>query len=101
MVQSADPFYAFFNGGGNVVSIKKTLTTPVINVDGLPLPSGKPSGFCGGVGAVCISSSFHSTEVKTNDAITIKLVSSGSGQLKVFATSEVEFLEGLEVYEAH
>ncbi len=99
VVQSADPFDAFFNGGGNVVSVKKTLTTPAINIDVTALPSGKPAGFSGGVGEFSISSSINSTDVKTNDAITIKIVISGTGNMKLIANPEVEFPEGFEVYD--
>ena len=99
VVQSADPFDAFFNGGGNVVSIKKTLTTPAINIDVTPLPSGKPAGFSGGVGEFSISSSINSTDVKTNDAITIKIVISGTGNMKLIGSPEIDFPEGFEVYD--
>ncbi len=99
VVQSADPFDAFFNGGGNVVSVKKALTTPAIDINVLPLPSGKPAGFSGGVGEFSITSSINSTEVKTNDAITIKLVISGTGNLKLLSNPEIEFPEGFEVYD--
>ena len=99
VVQSADHFDAVLNGGGNVVSVKKTLTTPAINIDVTALPSGKPAGFSGGVGEFSISSSINSTDVKTNDAITIKIVISGTGNMKLIANPEVEFPEGFEVYD--
>ena len=99
VVQSADPFDAFFNGGGNVVSIKKSLTTPSIDINVLPLPAGKPSGFSGGVGEFSISSSINSTDVKTNDAITIKLIISGTGNMKLISNPEIDFPEGFEVYD--
>jgi hypothetical protein len=99
VMQTDDPFEAFFNGGGNVVTVKKTLTTPTINVNVLPLPSGKPEGFSGGVGEFNISSSINSTSVKTNDAVTVKLVISGTGNLKLLADPEVKFPEDFEVYD--
>ena len=80
-VQSADPFDAFFNGGSSVIEIKKSIATPKIAINVNPLPAGKPSDFSGGVGEFTISSSINSKELKTNDAITIKLVISGTGNL--------------------
>ena len=76
-VQSADPFDAFFNGGSSVIEIKKSIATPKIAINVNPLPAGKPADFAGGVGEFTISSSINSKELKTNDAITIKLVISG------------------------
>jgi hypothetical protein len=99
VVQSDDPFEAFFNGGGNVVSVKKTLTTPTININVLPLPAGKPEGFSGGVGEFNISSSINSESVKTNDAITVKLIISGTGNLKLLHDPEIKFPEDFEVYD--
>jgi hypothetical protein len=99
VVQSDDPFEAFFNGGGNIVTIKKTLTTPAITINSIPLPSGKPEGFSGGVGEFTISSSINSLDVKTNDAVTIKLVISGTGNMKLIANPDVRFPEGFELYD--
>jgi predicted peroxiredoxin len=96
-VQTDDPF-AFF-GGGNVVSVKKTLTTPTLSINVLPLPSGKPEGFSGGVGEFNISSSINNQSVKTNDAVTVKLVISGTGNLKLLSDPEVKFPEDFEVYD--
>lgn len=97
-VRSADPFDAFFNGGSNVVEVKKTLTTPAITINVNALPSGKPADFSGGVGEFNITSSIKSKEVKTNDAITLKLVISGIGNLKLLSNPEVKFPEDFEVY---
>ena len=97
-VQSADPFDAFFNGGNNVIEIKKPITTPKIAINVNPLPAGKPTNFLGGVGEFNISSSINSKELKTNDAITIKLVISGTGNLKLISNPEIKFPDDFEVY---
>ena len=98
-VQSADPFDAFFNGGNNVIEIKKPITTPKIAINVNPLPAGKPTNFLGGVGEFNISSSINSKELKTNDAITIKLVISGTGNLKLISNPEIKFPDDVEVYD--
>lgn len=97
--QVSDPFEAFFNGGSNYIEIKKTLTTPKLTIDVKPLPEGKPVDFSGGVGEFSISSSINSTTVKTNDAITIKLVISGTGNLKLIGDPEIKFPDDFEVYD--
>jgi hypothetical protein len=98
-VQSADPFDAFFNGGSNVIEIKKPIVTPKIAINVSPLPAGKPENFSGGVGDFNISSSINSKELKTNDAITIKLVISGTGNLKLISNPEIKFPDDFEVYD--
>lgn len=98
-VQSDDPFDAFFNGGSNVIEIKKSIATPKIAINVSPLPTGKPADFSGGVGEFTVSSSINSKELKTNDAITIKLVISGTGNLKLISNPEIKFPEDFEVYD--
>ncbi len=98
-IQSDDPFEAFFNGGTNYVEVKKALTTPKIMIDVKPLPSGKPANFSGAVGDFSINSSINATELKTNDAITIKLVISGTGNMKLISTPEVDFPKDFDVYD--
>ncbi len=98
-VQSDDPFDAFFNGGSNVIEIKKSIATPKIAINVSPLPAGKPADFSGGVGEFTVSSSINSKELKTNDAITIKLVISGTGNLKLISNPEIKFPEDFEVYD--
>ena len=98
-VQSDDPFDAFFNGGSNGIELKKSIATPKIAINLSPLPAGKPADFSGGVGEFTVSSSINSKELKTNDAITIKLVISGTGNLKLISNPEIKFPEDFEVYD--
>ena len=97
-VEISDPFEAFFNGGSSYVEVKKTITTPQQTIEVKPLP-GKPADFCGGVGDFSLSSSISSTDVKTNDAVTLRLVISGTGNLKLVSVPEVKFPEEFEVYD--
>ena len=99
MVASADPFDAFFNGGSNYVNINKKLFTPKITINVKELPEGKPANFSGGVGEFTLSSSISTQELKTNDAVTIKLVISGSGNMKLINTPEVGFPQDFEIYD--
>ena len=93
-----DPFEAFFNGGGGVREVKKSLFTPKLSIDVKPLPA-KPANYSGGVGEFNLTSSINSTEVKTNDAVTLKLVISGTGNMKLIANPEVKFPEDFEIYD--
>lgn len=97
--QIDDPFEAFFNGGSNYVEVKKTIMTPRLTIDVKSLPSGKPADFSGGVGEFDITSSINATNIKTNDAITVKVVISGTGNIKLLANPEVKFPEDFEIYD--
>lgn len=98
MVASADPFDAFFNGG-NYVNISKNIVTPKLTINVKELPTGKPANFSGGVGEFTLSSSISTQELKTNDAVTIKLVISGTGNMKLLNTPEVGFPKDFEIYD--
>ena len=95
-----DPFDfdSFFNGGGGSYMVKKSLFTPKLAIDVKALPD-KPADFSGGVGDLNITSSINSTSVKTNDAVTVKLVISGTGNLKLLSNPEVKFPEDFEIYD--
>lgn len=94
---SDDPFDAFFNGGG-YVEVKKKITTPKVVINVQPLPA-KPAGFSGAVGEFKLASSINVTDVKTNDAVTIKLTLSGIGNMKLIGTPEVKFPQDFEIYD--
>lgn len=94
---SDDPFDAFFNGGG-YVEVKKKITTPKVVINVQPLPA-KPAGFSGAVGEFKLASSINATDVKTNDAVTIKLTLSGTGNMKLIGTPEVKFPQDFKIYD--
>ena len=98
-VQSYDPFEAFFNGGSSYVNVQKPIRTPKLTIDVSPLPSGRPASYYGGVGDFNISSSISSTELKEDEAVTLKLVVSGTGNMKLIKTPEVKFPADFEVYD--
>ena len=94
---SEDPFDAFFNGGG-YVEVKKKITTPKLVINVQPLPA-KPAGFSGAVGDFKLASSINATDVKTNDAVTIKLTLTGTGNMKLISTPDIKFPQDFEVYD--
>ena len=98
-VRNYDPFEAFFNGGSSYVNVQKPIQTPKLTIDVSPLPSGKPASFGGAVGDFSISSSISTTELKENEAVTLKVVISGTGNMKLIKTPEVSFPADFEVYD--
>lgn len=97
VVPSNDPF-DFFNGGSRR-DIKKNIVTPKLTINVKELPEGKPANFSGGVGVFTVSSSISTQELKTNDAVTVKLVISGAGNMKLISTPEVAFPQDFEIYD--
>lgn len=94
-----DPFEAFFNGGGGYIEVKKQIITPKLTINSQALPAGKPANFSGGVGEFNISSSISKSQLKANEAVTLKLVISGTGNFKLISTPEVKFPEDFEIYD--
>ena len=97
--RNVDPFEAFFNGTSGYVEMKKKIVTPSIVINVSPL-SNKPAGFSGAVGKFSISSSISSSAVDANDAVTLKLKVTGSGNMKLISTPEVGFPKDFETYDA-
>ena len=98
-VQNYDPFEAFFNGGSSYVNVQKPIRTPKLTIDVSPLPSGKPASYYGGVGDFSVSSTISTTELKEDEAVTLKIVISGTGNMKLIKTPEVKFPADFEVYD--
>ena len=98
-VQNYDPFEAFFNGGSSYVNVQKPIRTPKLTIDVSPLPSGKPTSYYGGVGDFSISSSVSTSELKEDEAVTLKLIISGTGNMKLIRTPEVKFPADFEIYD--
>lgn len=94
--QARSIFDDFFDSYSNV---KKILTAPGARVTVNALPAGKPASFTGAVGNFNLSSSISKTNLKANDAAIIKVVISGTGNMKLLQNPEIKFPEGFEVYD--
>lgn len=92
-----DPFEAFFNGGG-YVEVNKKIVAPKVVINVEPLPS-KPEGYSGGVGTFTMKSDISTTKLKANEAVTIKLTISGTGNMKLVSAPEVKFPHDFEIYD--
>ncbi len=94
-----DPFDAFFNGGNSFTEVKKTIFTPKLSINVKALPANKPASFSGGVGEFNLSASLDKSDVKTNEAVTLKLTISGTGNLKLISNPKIEFPSDFETYD--
>lgn len=97
-IQSNDIFDVFFNGG-RYVETKKDLVTDKIKIHVDPLPSGKTSAFSGAVGDFSISSSISTTDLKANEAVTVQIVVSGTGNMKLIRTPELKYPNDFDIYD--
>lgn len=89
-------FDDFFDSYTNV---QKTITAPATVVRVQPLPANKPANFNGTVGALSMTSTISAENVKANDAVTLKVFISGSGNMKLIQNPEIKFPDGFEVYD--
>ena len=95
---SGDIFDMFFNSS-RYVEVKKELTARSIKINVKPLPQGKTSSFYGGVGDFTISSTISATDVTANDAVTVRVILSGTGNLKLVKTPEMKFPQDFDIYD--
>ena len=101
--RSMDPFDVFFNDpffNRNIVNVKKELTSQTINLEVKSLPeNGKPNSFAGAVGNYNFKSEIDKTELSTNDAFTITLSVSGTGNVELLQMPTPVFPPDFEVYD--
>ena len=97
--RAVDPFEAFFNGGSGYVEVKKQILAPGIEIQVDPLPQ-RPANFSGGVGSFNISAQLDNNEVKANEAVKLRVIVSGVGNLKLIKQPIVEFPKDFDRYDA-
>ena len=96
--RNIDPFEAFFNGGSGYVEVKKKIQAPGIEIQVDPLPT-RPANFSGGVGKFNISAQLDKTEIKANDPVSMRVIVSGIGNLKLIKQPVVNFPKDFDKYE--
>jgi len=82
----------------NFANVKATVTSDPVIVTVNPLPSG-PADFSGAVGRFDLRSSITSTNVRENDAITLKIDVSGNGNIKLINAPKLKLPADFEVYD--
>ena len=97
--RDVDPFEAFFNGGSGYVEVKKKIKAPGLTIQVDPLPA-RPAGFSGGVGSFTISAQLNKTDIKANNPVTMRVIVSGRGNLKLIKKPEVKFPKDFDTYDA-
>ena len=96
--RNIDPFEAFFNGGSGYVEVKKKIQAPGIEIQVDPLPE-RPANFSGGVGKFNVSAQLDKTETKANDPISMRIIVSGTVNLKLIQQPVVKLPKDFDKYE--
>lgn len=98
-----DPFQDFFNDpffNQNVRNVNKTLVSDPVVLHVKPLPQkGQPTDFSGAVGDYHMETSIDKPELNTNDALTLKVIITGKGNLELLAAPKVNFPADFETYD--
>lgn len=89
-------FDDFFDSYSNV---QKTLVAPATVIKVSALPGNKPADFTGTVGSLSLTSGLSANSIKTNDAVTLKVTISGTGNMKMLQNPAIKFPDGFEVYD--
>lgn len=84
---------------GTYTNVTRTVSAPGVTIHVDALPGGKPAGFSGGVGHFSLTPSISQTELQTNDAVTIRLNITGTGNMKLLKTPAIDWPEGFEPYD--
>lgn len=96
--RNVDPFEAFFNGGSGYVEVNRDIVAPGLTIQVDPLPA-KPAGFSGGVGRFGITAQLLSKTAKAGEPLTLRVVVSGVGNLKLIKQPVVEFPKDFDKYD--
>lgn len=101
--RSNDPFDIFFNDpffNRNIVNVQKELSTSSLTIDVKNLPvESQPGSFAGAVGNYNFKSDIDKTELKTNEAFTLTLTVSGTGNIELLQMPTPSFPPDFEVYD--
>jgi len=98
--RSRDIFDSFFDDPFSRNTKRVGIQSNPVAIEVMPLPEkGRPSDFSGAVGRFSITSSVNKTEVKTNEAVTLKVIISGTGNIKIVPQPKIDFASDFEVYD--
>ena len=88
-------FDDFFN---SFRTVKTTITSKPVTVNVKDLPQAPPD-FMGGVGNFSVASVISNQDVTTNDAVTLKVTISGSGNIRLVNTPVLQLPSDFEIYD--
>lgn len=90
-------FDEFFDSGYRTV--RKRIATPAATVHVRPVPPGAPASYGGGVGTFSIDAKLSRDRLKANDAASLTVTVSGTGNVSLLGAPQVNFHPDTEVYD--
>lgn len=101
--RSNDPFESFFNDpffNRNMKNVQTTLISKPITINVKSLPQvGKPESFTGAVGNFNFKSELDKNTLNANDALTLNITISGSGNIELVDLPKFVFPTDFEAYD--
>ena len=96
-----DPFDSFFNDPffSRLQTVEQEFKSNPLTITVDPLPGITPPDFSGAVGSYALNASVDKKEVKTGDPITLRLVVSGTGNVKLLSLPKPVLPADVEAYE--
>lgn len=79
--------------------VSKEIVSAPAKITVKPLPSGKPASFAGAVGSYTMKTKISSDHIKANEAVTITVTLTGTGNIKVTKNPEVVFPNDFDIYD--
>ena len=79
--------------------VRKTVMAPAVTLQVDALPTPKPANFSGAVGKFSIASSLTPQQLKANDATTLRLTVTGTGNMKLMKAPTVPWPKDFESYD--
>lgn len=98
-VHGVDPFEEFFNPGSSYTEVKRSIKAPKVVINVKPLPE-KPTDFSGGVGRFTVSATLSKQSLKAGEPLTMRIVVSGNGNMKLLKQPQPGFPKDFDVYDA-
>jgi len=85
--------------GPSVQNVKRTISSKSFKITVKPLPENKPAGFNGAIGDFTMKVIADKSKLKENDALTIKIEVSGTGNIKLLESPRLNFPPDFEAYD--
>ena len=99
--RSNNPFDDFFNDPffQPTETVRYNAKSNTVKLNVLPLPGGAPESFTGAVGSFNIKASLDKNKTKQNEAVTLRVEVSGTGNIELLQIPEIKIPAGFEKYD--
>ncbi|MDI9604447.1 MAG: BatD family protein [Bacteroidota bacterium] len=89
----------FFGSQEVMVDVKKNMVTNPVAINVKALPANRPASYANAVGTFTMKPTISATRTRANEAVTLRLELSGTGNLKLIRDPEVQFPDNFETYD--